>query len=378
MRLVLTTHKILYEKSAFSKKAYHQRDDGFILLKTNCYYTDERGNTYFCFAGVGEFDIDSTKNINYDDVLDKNAFIDAKDNVALNYILDNASVIDKSYTDSIQNRLKISDKKHIKIANALKEQELNVYNKEEINKKLENTYNDIQKLKDEIKALNKNYEKDLKQLQDKLSKNEQSIKNTLKTYKANDDKKEALQDERINTLLNGFDDFVTKAENNNENMKNDFLLYQRQINQKFDEFKNKDMATIFKDNFFNVEWDFIKLGGFCCAFTTTPLNYYVVETDELMYYYGSSIDVSLLRFTKAKCITSCKDGMSMFSIDSNSKLVKFSFRVRSDLDYIDEGGWSSGEHRDRFDPPRYLGGKRKVGDFYKTMQTNILIFGFKE
>lgn len=285
MRLVLTTHKTLYEKSAFSKKAYHQRDDGFILLKTNCYYTDERGNTYYCFAGVGEFDIDSTKNINYDDVLDKNAFIDAVNNVALNYILDNASVIDKSYTDSIQNRLKISDKKHTKIANILKEQELNVYNKEEINEKLENAYSDIQKLKDEIKALSSNYEKDLKQLQDKLSKNEQSIKNTLKAYKANDDKKEALQDERINTLLNGFDDFVLATNKENTALKQEFDGFKSRINVDLDEFKKFISPMMTSEKLFGRMWDIFSFGNIKGVISTQIVNDVV---QDIVNYTGNN------------------------------------------------------------------------------------------
>lgn len=280
MRLVLTTHKTLYEKSAFSKKAYHQKDDGTMLLKTNRYYTDERGNTYFCFAGVGEFDIDSTKNINYDDVLDKNAFIDAKDNVALNYILDNASVIDKSYTDSIQNRLKVSTQKHTKIANALKEQELNVYNKEEINEKLENAYSDIQKLKDEIKALSSNYEKDLKQLQDKLSKNEQNIKNTPKVYKANDDKKEALQDERINTLLNGFDDFVLATNKENTALKQEFDGFKSRINVDLDEFKKFISPMMTSEKLFGRMWDIFSFGNIKGVISTQSIGGVVISSEE--------------------------------------------------------------------------------------------------
>lgn len=362
MRLVKTTHKTLYEKSAFSKKAYHQRDDGFILLKTNCYYTDERGNTYFCFAGVGEFDIDSTKNINYDDVLDKNAFIDAKDNVALNYILDNASVIDKSYTGSIQNRLKVSDKKHTKIANALKEQELNVYNKEEINEKLENAHNDIQKLKDEIKALSSNYEKDLKQLQDKLSKNEQSIKNTIKAYKLNDDKKEALQDERINTLLNGFDDFVLATNKENTALKQEFDGFKSRINVDLDEFKKFISPMMTSEKLFGRMWDIFSFGDIKGVISTQSLSFVVKSNTSGYNNTESSFNLPFL-VSKGVCFVSYDSEVFLHYLNVNTKQII---------------------QTKQFKDPRNIGSQwdfnyqYPVGSIRHSTTATIFIFGFKE
>lgn len=369
MRLVLTTHKTLYEKSAFSKKAYHQKDDGTMLLKTNRYYADERGNTYFCFAGVGEFDIDSTKNINYDDVLDKNAFIDAVDNVALNYILDNASVIDKSYTDSIQNRLKVSDKKHTKIANILKEQELNVYNKEEINKKLENAYSDIQKLKDEIKALNKNYEKDLKQLQDKLSKNEQSIKNTLKVYKANDDKKEALQDERINTLLNGFDDFVLATNKENTALKQEFDGFKSRINVDLDEFKKFISPMMTSEKLFGSVWDIFSFGDIKGVISTQKLDGVAISS---VHIKPEGIAPSYWRYTTKYSITlpfKLKNGICFLQEVGSSNISFYHLVPTSSYSFSFDGIYTENGRRANKKP------NGSVVD-YKTFK--IFIFGFKE
>lgn len=109
-------NKPLKHKTPFVENKIYTPQDGVITLKVDEYYIDEDYNTYFTFDGIGEFELDRTKNLDFSKVLSlkttKSHFVLdrldkdlAKLDKALLFILDNKKSIHKKYYEMLERML---------------------------------------------------------------------------------------------------------------------------------------------------------------------------------------------------------------------------------------------------------------------------------